>query len=412
MRQEFNYYLRYLIILTFLMLYKSYTGQQYSFYNFNENNGLSKNAVLSINQNDKGEILLGTNDGGLDIINGIEFKSITKNEGLIDNVVYDIINIGSQEQLLSTNNGLDLLNKKEIHHFPFKDSLSSTRIYTVLKSKKNKVWLATGKGLAILEDDTIVAFYSKNEDLNNTPIIHIREDNNGGIWCATMGKGVFLLKPDESIEHYQFGDKLEYTFHTFQFDESTVWFLTYIGIFEFKDNQISEVTFNCNKHLTNVYYHSCIRDSQNNIWIATLKGVIKIDKEGNETLFTMDNGLAGEDAWKIFEDREGNIWITFKTAGVSKLTNEAFYLYNKSIGLSSQDIKAIYIDNNKDVLLGTLKGVDKFLNRDSVENVNVGYSSKDNIKSIKQIGAYYYFLAKEGLNVYYNNIIKNYNTSG
>lgn len=396
------------LILTFLsIIIKSYTAQQYGFSNFNENNGLSKNAVLSIIQEKSGEILLGTHYGGLNILNGEIIITKNKHNGLVDNVVYDIIS-SNKGNIITTNNGVSLFKNNKFYNYPFKDSLGSTRIYTALISKKGKVWLATGKGLAYIKNDTIYNYVSKNEDLNNVPIIHIREDENEDIWCASMGKGVFLLKPDESVSNYSFKDKLEYTFHTFQYDKETVWFLTYKGVYKLKGGQISEVILNSTKDIYGVYYHSCIRDSKNNIWIATLEGVIKIDELGNEFLYTMENGLAGNDAWKVYEDREKNIWITFKTAGVSKLTNEAFSLESKK--LSDKDIQAVYIDSINRKWFGSKKGVD-YQGLDSISNFSLDHGTMDDIRDIDNFKDEFYFLSANGLNVLKNNIVKNYDLS-
>lgn len=399
---------RFFFILVFLIM-KSYTAQQYSFYNFNEDNGLSKNSVLGINQNNKGEIFLGTNDGGLSVFSGVKKLKLSKNDGLVDNVVYDIINLENNEQLLTTNNGVSLLKNNNFSSYSFSDSLTSTRVYSAILDHSNKIWLATGKGLGYIQNDTIYSFVSKNIELNNTPIIHIREDESGGLWCATMGKGVFMINPDESVSQYTFDDNLEYTFQTFQYDKQTTWFLTYMGVFQLKEGVITKVKINSFKDIFGVYFHSCIRDRRNNIWIATLHGVIKIDENGNEKTFTIENGLPGDDAWKVFEDNESNIWVVFKSSGVAKLTNEAFTLETKE--LSAIDVKSVHIDPDGSRWIATTSGVD-YVYGDSVVNFSVGFGTKDKIRDIAVIGDTYYFLSEDGLNVLKDGKLLNFNTDG
>ena len=407
MKIRFN---SYCLIVIALLIFKSYTGQRYSFYNFNEGNGLSKNAVLSINQNNKGEVLLGSNDGGIDILNGVDFKSLTKREGLIDNVVYDIINLEDNSQLITTNNGVSLYKNEKFFNYTFKDSSQSERIYSAIQDIDGLIWLATGEGLAYIQNDTIITYRSNNKQLNEIPIIHVREDNEGSLWCSTMGKGVFVVKKNKTVEHFQFEDKLQYTFQTFQYSPSTIWLLTYTGLFELKNDKISRVEIDCIKNEYGTYYHSCIKDSKGVIWIATLKGVIRIDKEGNSSLLIKGNGLSGNDAWKIFEDREQNIWITFKTAGVSKLTNQFFTLYNKKFGVLDEDVQAIYIDtSNTDILLGTMKGV--FSLNDTTKSYSLGHTTNDQIKAIQKSGNNFLFLCASGVNILVGNELKNIKTN-
>ncbi len=397
----------FLVLLTLGLIIKSYTAQQYGFYNFNENNGLSKNTVLGISQGEKGEIIIGTNDGGLNILNGLEVKHLSKTEGLIDNVIYDIIPT-SEGNLITTNNGVSLLKNNVFYNYHFQDSLASKRVYTALKSLRGKTWLATGQGLAYIQNDTIYSFKSDNENLNNAPVIHIREDINGGFWCATMGRGVFLLKADGTAKNFNLENNLEYTFYTFQFSDDIVWFLTYKGIYQLKEGEITKVELNSTKDLYGVYYHSCIRDSKDNIWIATLEGVVRIDKEGRDKLYTMENGLAGNDAWKVFEDREHNIWVTFKTAGVSKLTNEAFLLESKKV--TDIDIQSVYIDSLNGRWLGSKKGVD-YLYKNNIINYKLDYETRDDIKDIKYLDGKFFFLSADGLNVYNKGKAQNYDVS-
>lgn len=397
MKIGFISYFNYLIV--FILFYKSYTAQQYSFYNFNEDNGLSKNTVLSIDQNKKGEILLGTNGGGINVLNGTSIQSYSKSQGLIDNLVYDIVDLKLGGKIITTNKGISILRDYKFKNLVFKDSLISTRIFNAVERLSGKVWLATGNGLAYIENDTIYSYNSKNEELNNSSIIHIREDLNENLWCSSMGKGVFLLERNKNVKKFSLEDKLEYTFQTFQYNSEIVWFLTYKGIFKLKNDIITKVNIQINKSFNSVYYHSCIRDSRDNIWIATLEGVIKITPNGNEVLFRKENGLAGNDAWKILEDSENNIWIIFKSAGVSKLTSHSLKLYNKSDGLIDLDVKYVYVDSLNNKLLATLKGVILF-GPDSIQQIKTGYKSHDEIKAIGKIDDVYYFIASEGINIY------------
>jgi serine phosphatase RsbU (regulator of sigma subunit)/ligand-binding sensor domain-containing protein len=224
-----------------------------------------------------------------------------------------------------------------------------------------------------------------------------------------MGDGVFKMNTDKTIEHYTSGESLEYTFQTFQYNANTVWFLTYMGVFQFKNKEISKVNFSCIKDDYGTYFHSCIKDSKNNIWIATLNGVIKIDEKGNEKLFTTENGLPGNDAWKVFEDREHNIWIVFKSSGVAKLTNQSFTLKSKQ--LSAADIQAIHIDSLGNRWIATTKGVDYF-SKNTVINYKLGHGTKDKVRDIGFNQGVYYFLSEDGLNVFDGEKIINYNSTG
>lgn len=392
-------------------MYKSHTAQQYGFYTLNEQSGLSKNSVLGINQVSNGEILLGTNDGGINLINGQDVRVLNVNDGLVDNVVYDIINFKDNNQIITTNNGVSIIRNNKIVNCIYKDSLAVKRTFTALVEKRS-IYLATGSGLAQIINDTIFAFETENKELDSSAIIHIRKDNNGSLWCATVGNSVFEIQKDKKVIKYSLGYELDYTFQTFQLNDSTVWFLTYYGVYQLNKGGVLKVNLNSESKLkTDTYYNYCIRDSRNNLWIATSNGVIKIDPQGNEVLMTAKNGLAGNDAWKIFEDRENNIWITFKLAGVSKLTTEAFYIYNKQNGITNEDIETIWIDEDKNRWLGTKDGVVK-IEEDSIVYLKHGQDKVDEIKAIKKTKQGLLFLSSSGVNLIKNKKFTNIKVDG
>ena len=392
-------------------MHKSHTAQQYGFYTFNEQSGLSKNSVLGINQVSNSEIYLGTNDGGLNILNGQEIRIFNENDGFIDNVVYDIINLKTNNQIITTNNGVNIIRNNKIVNCIYKDSLAMKRTFTALV-EDDFIYLATGSGLARIINDTIFAFKTENKELDSSAVIHIRKDDNGSLWCATVGNSVFEIQKDKKVIKYNLGYELDYTFQTFQLNDSTVWFLTYYGVYQLNNGIVSRVTLNSESKLKiDTYYNYCIRDSKNNLWIATSNGVIKIDSNGNEILLTMKNGLAGNDAWKIFEDRENNIWIVFKSAGVSKLTTEAFYIYNKEDGILNEDVKTIFIDEEENRWLGTKDGVVK-IEKDSIVYLKHGKDKVDEIKAIKKTRQGLLFLSASGVNLIKNKAYLNIRVEG
>ena len=88
MRARIHYTIFVVAILLFFTV--KVNAQRYHFENYTTENGLTHSAVLSISQLKNGEIWLGTNDGGINIYNGTEFKTLNKSSGLIDDVVYDL----------------------------------------------------------------------------------------------------------------------------------------------------------------------------------------------------------------------------------------------------------------------------------------------------------------------------------
>ena len=190
--KRFNFY----IILFSLLLQQTVVGQIHNFKNYNADAGISNTTILDITQLNNGEIWIGTNEGGINTFDGNSFTTITKENGLVDNVIYDFLHDKEGNIWISTNNGVSIYNGKTFDSIPCADTLVHTRIYKTFIDSKNTVWFCTGEGLANLVDSSIVKFNSGNEILDATPVIFCNEDHKGNIWIGTMGENSFKISPD------------------------------------------------------------------------------------------------------------------------------------------------------------------------------------------------------------------------
>ena len=403
MRARIHYTIFVVAVLLFFTV--KVNAQRYHFENYTTENGLTHSAVLSISQLKNGEIWLGTNDGGINIYNGTEFKTLNKSSGLIDDVVYDLYVDETESVYICTNNGLCKYDNGAIDSIPFGDSLVPDRIFQMYQDRHGRKLLATAKGLAQLVNDTIYHYPTENQILNNASCISINEDANGNLWVSTLGSSAFKISSNNEVQSYSDGNNWKYNFSTFHPEEGVVWFLAHKGLFELKDGFISEKKLKVfgNK---SPYFHSCIRDKNGTIWLGTKKGLVRIEN-GREKLFTTKNGLANDEVWKIFEDIEENIWITTKQNGVSKFSSELFELTNVDFGLPDNYVQTIFVDSKGNEWIGTKQG-SVFLNRDTSFTLDHGSSKSHKICDIKEDNGNVYFVSHAGMQCFNQNGISDY----
>ncbi len=351
--KRFNFY----IILFSILLHQTVVGQVHNFKNYNADAGISNTTILDITQLNNGEIWIGTNEGGINTFDGNSFTPITKENGLVDNVIYDFLHDKEGNVWISTNNGVSIYNGKTFDSISCVDTLVHKRIYKTFIDSKNTVWFCTGEGLAKLVDNNIVKFNSGNEILNKTPVIFCNEDHKGNIWLGTMGENSFKISPNEKVTQYSSGRAMKYTFSIFHPNDKTTWFLTYKGLFELIDDSIVEKKFKVLENYKSTYFHHCYEDNDGNYWFATKKrGVIKL-RGTKEKLFTEVNGLGDNHCWRIFQDREHNMWFGGQTKGLSKLPNETFELKNSNFGLPNDNVQSVFTDSKSQIWIGTENGL-------------------------------------------------------
>ena len=351
--KRFNFH----IILFSILLHQTVVGQVHNFKNYNADAGISNTTILDITQLNNGEIWIGTNEGGINTFDGNSFTPITKENGLVDNVIYDFLHDKEGNVWISTNNGVSIYNGKTFDSISCVDTLVHKRIYKTFIDSKNTVWFCTGEGLAKLVDNNIVKFNSGNEILDATPVIFCNEDHKGNIWLGTMGENSFKISPDGKVTQYSSGRAMKYTFSIFHPNDKTTWFLTYKGLFELIDDSIVEKKFKVLENYKSTYFHHCYEDNDGNYWFATKKrGVIKL-RGTKEKLFTEVNGLGDNHCWRIFQDREHNMWFGGQTKGLSKLPNETFELKNSNFGLPNDNVQSVFTDSKSQIWIGTENGL-------------------------------------------------------
>jgi ligand-binding sensor domain-containing protein len=70
-------------------------------------------------------------------------------------------------------------------------------------------------------------------------------------------------------------------------------------------------------------------DNQQNLWMNTAKGILKVSPGGPNKLFSKENGLPEGFASCIFQDREGIMWIGSDVAGATKLVDQSLEFYKE-----------------------------------------------------------------------------------
>jgi len=97
-------------------------------------------------------------------------------------------------------------------------------------------------------------------------------------------------------------------------------------------------------------------DSQGAIWVGTWEqGLVRIHGDRVER-FQASDGLSGDNVLRIFEDREGNIWVS-TLRGLDRFRQFSVVPYSTREGLSSDDTASVMARSDGSVWFGTSHGV-------------------------------------------------------
>ncbi len=346
-----------LLIILLFSLFKRAEGQVHNFSNFTVETGLSQAQILAVFQDEKGVMWFGTNGGGINKYDGYSYEYITDKDGLADNLVYCITKDNKGKILIGTNNGLSVFDGKHFKNYSTKNGLSNNRIYTIFIDAKGEILLGTGKGISIFRD-SICSNFKIAETIDNALIFNISEDSKQNLWLSTLGNGAFKYNGKE-LKNYTTKDgfKYDFVYSVLEFADDVYWFFTNEGLYELNAKGLKPIQ---HANLASAYtYYSYLKDTGNNIWIASNKGLLKYNGKDFQ-LFTQKNGLVDDNIWKIFQDREKNLWFASKENGISKLASERFLMYTVKDGLVFNEINTIYQSKDGRYWLGSPKGLSMY----------------------------------------------------
>jgi len=342
---------RYIVFIALFLTAYSFqvSAQNYNFQYLSIQKGLPQSQVYAICFDSNNYAWIGTQGGGVCVYNGVEFKYITKQDSLISNRVYSILQI-KNEIWIGCKGGVSLFDLKGrfIKNFRFKSPSILAKSCVEFKGDN---WIGSSHGVYKIEANSLKK-YTLNPNVAEINIQSILIENNSELWVNTP-KGIFnLLKIPNKLNSNR---GLSNSNITVSVSIKNQWLIgSYGGGVQLYDKSKGIIT---PKRLA-ILKNEIILDilvNENEVWIATMnRGVFVWNTESNEVKnFTASNGLSNNHVRTLKKDKWGNVWIGTSGGGISIYNNSPFLEYNKANGLNSNYIYDVVKDKNKNLWVST-----------------------------------------------------------
>ncbi|MCL5129254.1 hybrid sensor histidine kinase/response regulator transcription factor [Algibacter sp. L4_22] len=357
-------------------------------------------SVLSIKEDNRGNLLIGTRDLGLFLMN-LETRKAVRAMGTDRYPAINAIEICNKTVFLGTSVGLRILdysNNKIRKPYNNSNINFNLPIQTLKRNRNNHLWAGTyGNGVFKyqLEDDTITEY--SNFEITNKRILAMIQLPDNSILIGSENDGLFHINSNgELIKRYLYNKR----------DEKSI--------------------------LSNSIW-SLFLDKEERIWLGYYNGGVAVsdklfDKFGNiESLTSNVNSLQTGSVTGIVKDRNDKLWVSMDGGGIDVIDAKSLKFSHINLsntehysGLTSNYIQTVFIDSKENLWAGSWdngfyvlkKGEHKF------ENINVENSKKKLISNailsitedqdgIIWIGSFY-----SGIYTYNPeiNVLKNYNS--
>ncbi|KXX71437.1 two-component regulator propeller domain-containing protein [Flammeovirga sp. SJP92] len=317
-----------------------------------------KNASISDLLLDKaGKLWVGTEAKGLFkyAIDDKKFDYVNKKIKNINALVVD-----QKENLwIGGDNFLKRLNKEfELSVFEAMNKLPSKHVTALYEDSKGAIWIGTEKGVARYFNRSISSF-SRNKEINKHVVCSIVEDHEGNYWIGTYQHGAYRLNMGQFVSYgVQQGVTGKFVYSIAQGEsKDEILLATNNGITVYKDKTKTFSPHWYNPKLKTRNLKDILVDSKKNIWIASKKGLTKVDRHQKATHYTKLDGLGNIYARFTFEDSFGNIWVG-TIDGLSLLKQDGhFKTFTTKDGLANNFILSIFEDSRRRLWISTKSGI-------------------------------------------------------
>ena len=401
------------ILLLFILVFLSQkisAQHNIDFNRFSVEDGLSSESVLSITQDQKGFLWIGTMDG-LNRFDGKRvkvFKSFYNDNPIGQSIKITALLSDSLNRIwIGTNNGLYLYDNRvdsfSVFFHADKDpfSISNNSIKSLYKDRNGNIWVGTTRGLNKVEFKkdklSFLNIHMKGFAEFEFANFSCTYDSDNGKLLAGSDKGLVEInignKPEEyKVERIVLND-IDVVSTTID-SLSNYWIGTANnGVFVINQNFkiIHHYQNNIgNKKLLSNVVRKVYTDKLGRVWVGSLKGLdLFVPKTGNHFSFIHhpenDHSLASNSIYQLMEDWQGNLWVGTFFGGLNYIeaNSSPFTIYQSSTSknsISSNIISAIVEDDKNNLWIGTEAEGLNYFDRSKKQFTKIVYTESDKPK--------------------------------
>jgi signal transduction histidine kinase/ligand-binding sensor domain-containing protein len=317
--------------------------------------GIFKHTVQVIAQTPNGYLWLGTGFGLLrfDGVRSVPWQP-PKGEQLTSNDIRSLLAARDGTLWIGTRHGLSSWKDGKLDHYP---ELTGQNVVALLEDREGTVWagaITTPTGRLCAIQNGRVRCHGEDGSLGQG-VLSLYEDNAGNLWVGAL-TGLWRWKPGLP-KLYPMPDPE--ILQLIEGDNGALLISMHGGLRQFLDGKAK--IYPLPGIQLQFKPESLLRDNDGGLWIGTGdRGLLHIH-QGRLDVFAQSDGLSGDSIWRLFQDRERNIWV-ITTGGVDRFRDFAVPTISAKQGLSVANVWSALSAKDGSVWLGTSSGLKRWNN--------------------------------------------------
>lgn len=360
---------------------------QLQFKHITPDEGLSSSSVISLKQDHKGFMWIGTYYG-LNRFDGVEFTVYQNKLGdyksLPHDIVFCLLENHNKELLIGTARGLS---KYDWDNDNFKNYMNDStsvlngiecNVMSIAEDSLNRLYLGTDIGLIVFDPKKNIykQFEQKSENQSGSGINFIQSvliDSKNTIWLGTS-KGIRIFnQQNQSFDELESNNLKNISIATIIEDyDGNIWIASDDGLFCLKNSNQEHYSIKKYSHNPNDKYSistntliSLFVDKNGDLWVGTENGGLNFFDRKNERFIKYHHdpynpsSINNESIHSIYQDDKDNYWIGTFAGGLNvsmKHSESIMHFQNlpgASLSLSNNIVTSFLEDSNGKIWVGT-----------------------------------------------------------
>jgi len=325
---------------------------QYKHTTWKVHDGFPKGEVYSIAQTPDGYLWLGT-EFGLFRFDGVQSRSWQPpaDRHLPEGPILTL-HVTRDGTLWIGGNGLASWKNGKLTHY---QGVAGQFVYALMEDHEGTLWVGTGGAhlpgrLCAIRGGN---FQCSGEDGGlSRAVMGLYEDSRGNFWVGVQN-GLWKWRPGPP-KFYSLPDAPDAIRSIAEDVSGTLIIGWKNGIYRFVDGKTEKYSSTAGQS----HAFGILRDRNGGLWVGTEdRGLLHI-REGKTDVFSEKDGLSGDAVSAIFEDSEGNIWVS-TLQGLDRFRDPAVATFSPKQGLSNAVVGSILADKSGSIWMGTYGGLNR-----------------------------------------------------
>ena len=320
-----------------------FDGARLVLYGRDNTPAFTENNVFSLTVARDDTLWIATEGGGLIRYRDGVFRSFSAKDGLLNDFVRAVYQDSKGQIWIGTDNGLFRFSGERIERIDNSDTVPSIAVHAIDEDSQGRLWVG-GSKLLCLSGNTAQEYRLLGEGSQNR-VKSITQTRDGTLWVGTIG-GLYRMIPG-SGSFRRVRDISGTVRFLRETSDGTLWIGTIgHGIYKYRDQVFSQIT--APDSLPSNTALNLFEDVENNIWIGTQAGMLRLSKTPIQSVALPDAG--DYDAETVYQDHNGDLWVA--AANLFRF-HDGKVTHVRFAGISGVRVRNVFRDSEGALWIGT-----------------------------------------------------------